>query len=142
MKIDTKYIVEAGKVYRFHSHPQHSKPGVRSLQASKRHGVLQAMAVRHAKYQAKIEVQGHHGWDARVKTLYRDIPECGTFSEIVNESWPDQSAKEAAKEMYNSWEKSPGHWGACDSKHAFWGYAMALGKNGIWYSAGIFGDLR
>jgi len=143
MKIDTKRIVSVGRNYVFEFHPKRREPGVRSLQSGTWHPVMQAMALRQAKYQAKLGVQGHQHWAGeRDKELARAFPECDTFSEIVAESWPDQNLQDAAVEMYRSWERSPGHWHECDIGHTYWGYAMARSTNGIWYSAGVFGERR
>ena len=119
------------------------KIDVLSLRTGKNHPVLQAMATNHAIYQARYGIQGHQDWDHRVKELYRDMPDCGTFSEVANESWPDQDAPAAADEMYISWRKSPGHWSAVNGVCSFWGYAMSYnaGKK-IWYVAGCFAQLR
>lgn len=117
--------------------------GVQSLRTGKQHPVLQAMAQRHADYQARVGVQGHQGWNSRVKELYRDVPDCGTFSEVANESWPGQNANFAAREMYKSWRQSPGHWSAVNGAHSYWGYAMSYSqRKRTWYAAGVFGDLR
>lgn len=116
---------------------------VQSLRAGRQHPALQAMAQRHADYQARVGVQGHQGWNSRVQELYRDVPECGAFSEVANESWPGQNANFAAREMYKSWRQSPGHWSAVNGAHAHWGYAMAYSeRKRTWYAAGVFGDAR
>ena len=117
--------------------------GVQSLRTGKQHSVLQAMAQRHADYQARCGVQGHQGWNSRVQELYRDVADCGTFSEVANESWPGQDNRAAAAEMYHSWRQSPGHWSAVNGRCAYWGYAMSFCPgNRTWYAAGVFGESR
>ncbi len=114
---------------------------VRSLATGRQHPVLQAEAEAQAAYQAKIHRQGHFWWDEiRYPRMRPQIPECHTFSEVVNESWPGQDQKSAAIEMYKSWKKSPGHWSAVNGSCRYWGYAMVLSDNGVWYACGIFAE--
>jgi hypothetical protein len=114
---------------------------VLSLATGKQHPILQAAAEAHARYQAERCEQGHQHWDDRVKELYRLMPECHEFAEVCAESWPENNREEAAGEMYNSWRQSPGHWSAVNGRCDFWGYAMAIGSNGVWYATGQFGHL-
>jgi hypothetical protein len=114
---------------------------VRSIMTGKPHPVLQAEAEAQAAYQAKIHRQGHFWWDEiRYPRMRPQIPECHTFSEVVNESWPKQDQVAAAKEMYKSWKKSKGHWSAVDGSCRYYGYAMVLSDNGVWYACGIFAE--
>ena len=113
---------------------------VRSILTGQPHPVLQAEAEAHAAYQAKIHSQGHYWWNQRYARMRPHIPECHTFSEVVNESWPGQDQEAAAREMYRSWKLSPGHWSAVNGHCRYYGYAMCLGNNGIWYACGIFAE--
>ena len=114
---------------------------VRSIMTGQQHPVLQAEAEAQAAYQAKIQRQGHFGWDQiRYPRIRPQIPECSTFSEVVNESWPGQSQEAAAKEMYRSWKLSAGHWSAVNGPCRYYGYAMSLSDNGVWYACAIFAD--
>jgi hypothetical protein len=115
---------------------------VRSILTGRRHPVLQKMAEEQAAYQARIQKQGHWNWKQRVKVLYRDMPDCGAFGECVAESWKNQSTEDAAKEMYHSWKQSPEHWKAINGRCDYYGYAMAKGRNGVWYSCALFGHKR
>ena len=44
----------------------------------------------------------------------------------------------AALDVVHSWRQSSGHWSAVRSRHAYYGYDMKQGRNGIWYATGIF----
>jgi len=114
-----------------------------SLMTGQEHLVLMAMASRHSQYQAGVGKQGHQHWASRVGELYRDMPDCHEFSEVANESWPDQDEAAAAIEAYNSWQQSPGHWGAVNGRCDFYGYAMCYRpQNRIWYACGVFAQMR
>ena len=113
---------------------------VRSILTGQPHPVLQTEAEAHAAYQAKIQRQGHFWWEHRYARFRPQLPDCHTFSEVVNESWPGQDQESAAKEMYRSWKLSPGHWSAVNGPCRYYGYAMCLGDNGVWYACGIFAE--
>jgi hypothetical protein len=102
----------------------------------KQHETLQRAAESHAKYQAKIGIQGHQRWDERYAILQSQLPGF-RFSEVCNESWPGQSEEDAAKEMFRSWKLSSGHWATVNGECTYYGYAMVLGRNGIWYACGV-----
>ena len=86
--------------------------GVKSIATGVQNDVCQNMATRQAIYQARIHQQGHQNWESRVQELYRAMPDCDSFAEVCNESWPGQDTESAAHEMYRSWKLSPGHWKA------------------------------
>ena len=113
---------------------------VRSIVTGQPHADLQEAAEAHAAYQAHVGVQGHQGWKQRVVELRRKLPDCHTFAEVANESWPGQDMDAAAYEMYRSWKLSPGHWSAVNGPCRYYGYAMRLGDNGVWYACGIFAE--
>jgi hypothetical protein len=114
---------------------------VRSIMTGQVHPVLQAEAEAHAAYQAQIHRQGHFWWEQlRYPRMRPQIPECHTFAEVVNESWPGQDQEAAAREMYRSWKLSPGHWSAVNGRCRYYGYAMVRGSNGVWYACGIFAE--
>ena len=46
----------------------------------------------------------------------------------------------ATYEMYRSWKLSAGHWSAVNGHCRYYGYAMRLGSNGVWYACGIFAE--
>ena len=113
---------------------------VRSIMTGQLHPVLQAEAEAHAAYQAQIHRQGHFWWEPRYARMRPQIPECHTFSEVVNESWPGHDQEAAANEMYRSWKLSAGHWSAVNGRCRYYGYAMRLGSNSVWYACGIFAE--
>jgi hypothetical protein len=103
------------------------------------HRTLAAEAQSHADYQASIQVQGHHSWDARFHRINAKLPSNVLAQEVVAESWPNESLVEACVECVDSWRQSPGHWSAVRSRHPLFGYDIKRGRNGIWYATGIFG---
>ena len=114
--------------------------GVLSIRTGRPHPVLQRAAEAHAAYQARVQVQGHQGWDHRYARIARLLPDCDTIKEVANESWPGQDVNAAAKEMYRSWRLSPGHWSGVNGRCAYYGYSMVRGQNGVWYACGIFAE--
>lgn len=115
---------------------------VRSLMTGRQHYILQRAAEEHAAHQAFIGIQGHQYWGTRVMLLQAQMPNCGNFREVANESWPGQNQTAAAKEMYKSWRQSHGHWSVVNGRCSYWGYAMVLGGNGTWYACGICCDTK
>ena len=101
--------------------------------------MLAKEAESHSLYQAKIQKQGHHNWDARFRRINAKLPGL-TACEVCAESWPGESLVEAAIECVNSWRQSPGHWRAVSGACPVYGYDMKRGSNGIWYATGIFGQ--
>jgi len=101
---------------------------------------LIAEAKQHSLYQADIGVQGHHHWDHRFQRIGQKLPGGLIAQEVVAESWPNESLIDAAVDCVASWRQSPGHWGAVKRSQPLFGYDMRLGRNGIWYATGIFGN--
>ena len=101
--------------------------------------MLAKEAERHSLYQARVQRQGHHNWDARFRRINAKLPGL-TACEVCAESWPGESLVEAAVECVNSWRQSPGHWRAVSQACPVYGYDMKRGNNGIWYATGIFGQ--
>lgn len=102
--------------------------------------VLMAEAHSHSKYQAQIQVQGHHHWDNRFQRIQSRLKGGLAPTEVVAESWPNQTLVDSAVDCVHSWRQSPGHWSAVHAAHPRYGYDMRLGSNGIWYATGIFGN--
>jgi hypothetical protein len=102
--------------------------------------MLAKEAESHSLHQARIQRQGHHNWNRRFHRINSALPAGFTAIEVCAESWPGQSLDEAATECVNSWRQSPGHWKAVSEGYPLYGYDMKLGRNGIWYATGIFGQ--
>ncbi len=99
---------------------------------------LAGKAEEHSAHQASINLQGHHNWEARFHQINAGLG-AGGAKEVCAESWPGQTLLDAAEECVDSWSQSSGHWAAVSAKHAFFGYDMKRGTNGVWYATGIFG---
>jgi hypothetical protein len=95
-------------------------------------------AEKHSQHQASINLQGHHNWEARFHQINAGL-RVGGAKEVCAESWPGQSLLDAAEECVHSWSQSPGHWAGVSGRHAYFGYDMKRGTNGVWYATGIFG---
>ena len=76
----------------------------------------------------------------RVIRIGQKLPGGLSAQEVVAESWPNESLIDAAVDCVASWRQSPGHWGAVKRRQPLFGYDMRLGRNGIWYATGIFGN--
>lgn len=94
----------------------------------------------HSKYQAAINLQGHHQWERRFPRISALLPGGGLAQEVCAESWPGMGLVAAAMDCVHSWRQSSGHWSAVRSRHRFYGYDMKRGSNGIWYATGIFSE--
>jgi hypothetical protein len=124
-------LIEAGKVF----------PGAHVCE-SELHPALQAMATRHAQYQASHNQQGHQLFDSRVAELRKTMTN-QSFAEIAAESWArqkDDSKLALGTEMFTCWKQSPGHWSVASKKHQFFGADMAMSSSGIWYACIIVAD--
>ncbi len=100
--------------------------------------ILMEEATRHADYQARIGLQGHHHWETRFQRLLSLLPGGLTPQEVCAESWPGQNLLEAAIECVRSWRVSSGHWRAVAAPHSRFGYDMKKGARGVWYATGVF----
>ncbi len=100
---------------------------------------LLAEAESHSLYQARIRLQGHHGWDARFPRIAAMLG--ASPREVCAESWPGQNLVESAIECVRCWRLSSGHWSAVQARNRAFGYDMKLGSNGVWYATGIFAQL-
>jgi hypothetical protein len=94
----------------------------------------------HSRYQAAINLQGHHQWESRFHRISALLPGGGPAQEVCAESWPGMGLVAAAIDCVHSWRQSSGHWSAVRSRHRFYGYDMKRGSNGIWYATGIFSE--
>ena len=106
------------------------------------HPVLMRYAERHARYQARVQLQGHQNWESRMSRLRYDIGNY-QFAEICAESWSwqvNETMDNLGWEMFKCWEYSPGHWSVASRQYRYVGSGMALGRNGIWYACIIVAD--
>ncbi|MHB8970879.1 MAG: thioredoxin domain-containing protein [Pirellulaceae bacterium] len=92
----------------------------------------------HSDYQARINLQGHHNWESRFHRISDRLPGGYLAQEVCAESWPGMGLIAAAMDCVASWRQSSGHWSAVRGQHAYYGYDMKRGSNGIWYATGIF----
>jgi hypothetical protein len=109
---------------------------------SPRHAYLDKLAQGHAEYMARVQVQGHQGFDGRFHAARRGTG-CRAVAEICAECWPWQSEATPAEqwaEYVKSWRQSPGHWSVARVKHRYVGIGSAKGRNGVWYGCLIAGD--
>jgi len=119
-----KAMIEAGKVY----------PGVEVCK-SELQPLLMELCTKHAEFMAKRCYQDHANFQARWNQIHDELGLSAT--EIVAESWERQAndpLDEVAKEMYNSWRQSPGHWRVASQQSKIYGADMKQGKNGVWYA--------
>jgi len=101
---------------------------------------LLSEAESHSNHQARICLQGHHGWETRFQHISARLPSGLSASEVCAESWPGENLVEAAIECVRCWRCSDGHWSAVRARHRVFGYDMKRGRNGTWYATGIFGS--
>ncbi|MCI0358409.1 MAG: hypothetical protein L0211_08000 [Planctomycetaceae bacterium] len=106
------------------------------------HPLLAAEAAAHSRHQARINIQGHHHWDARFQSINARLPAGHVSYEVCAESWPGQSLFDAAEECVESWSQSSGHWAQVSRQAEYYAYDMQRGTSGIWYATGIFGRRR
>ncbi|MCU0959934.1 MAG: hypothetical protein MUF48_07490 [Pirellulaceae bacterium] len=92
----------------------------------------------HSRHQARINLQGHHNWESRFHRISARLPGGHSAQEVCAESWPRMGLIAAALDCVQSWRQSAGHWSAVRGRHAYFGYDMKRGSNGVWYATGIF----
>lgn len=110
--------------------------------AAGEHPVLAEEAARHAAHQARIRLQGHHGWEQRFHAINGRLPAGHVANEVCAESWPGQTLVAAARECVSSWRQSPGHWNHVSQPAAYYGFDMQRSASGTWYAAGIVAHRR
>ncbi len=105
---------------------------------------LTRIAMRYARKMARQQRQdGHAGWSQRSQFLMGRYGSGGRpASEITAESWSHlgPSLDSHARSCVESWQQSPGHRADMMRYHGRFGYAMARGRNGIYYAVGIFAN--
>jgi len=95
---------------------------------------LAEAAAAHSAHQARLQVQGHHGWATRS----RQLATSGGASEVCAESWPDQDLLDSCVDCVACWRQSSGHWQAVSGRQTAFGYDIRRSSNSIWYATGIF----
>ncbi len=106
---------------------------------SPRHEALDRLAQQHANYMARVQVQGHQGFDGRFHAARRATG-CSSVAEICAESWrrqKDDTPGQLWAEFVRCWRQSPGHWAVARKRHKFIGVGMAQGRNGVFYGCVI-----
>jgi hypothetical protein len=121
-------------IYALRIHPEKPLSTIGTFQP-----YLTKEATDHSVYQAKTGVLGHQNFGARSVRVVQELGE-GSASEICAQSWSDESLYEAAIGCVRAWRSSSGHWNIARKKHAYYGYDMVLGRNGVWYATGLFVD--
>ncbi|MDR0327736.1 MAG: hypothetical protein LBI05_05520 [Planctomycetaceae bacterium] len=94
-------------------------------------------ATDHALYQAERGVLGHMNYGTRSRRATEELGG-GSPSEICAQSQSGLSLFEGAIASMRLWRNSSGHWAIGKKFHTYYGYDMALGKNGCWYAVGFF----
>jgi hypothetical protein len=97
-------------------------------------------AAVHALYQAERGVLTHQNFSARSNRV-KEVLGDGSPSEICAQSQRGVSLFEGAITCMKLWRHSSAHWSIARRDHTYYGYDMALGKNGSWYAVGFFIDL-
>lgn len=128
-------LIAAGKVY----------PGAHVCE-SEPNAYLMRLAQDHANYMARVQTQGHQGFQGRFDVLAENG--YGHAAEICAESWPwetRESYEFLGAGMFKSWKSTAdapggGHWTTAARKHRFYGAGMALGRNGTWYACILVTD--
>jgi hypothetical protein len=131
-------VTQRTMVFAVRIHPE--RPSSTQGEASP---VLYDEAESHSRYQASIQLQGHHQWESRfhrimARLFRRGTP--GTPAEVVAESWPNENLVDSCIDCVDSWHHSPGHWSEVHAQHVGYGYDIKRGANGIWYATGIFNN--
>lgn len=96
---------------------------------SVRHELLQRLAEQHAAYMARVNRQGHQGFQGRWDIVHAELGFSAT--EICAESWPEQRDLPEADllvEAVKCWRQSPGHWRVAGTRHKFSGVAIGRGR--------------
>ena len=128
---DSKLMIDAAK-----------KVPVKSVTTGEYHEKLQEIAQEYAEQMAaQCRQDGHAGWDRRTSRLRSRLPQY-TYQEITAESWSWQDNRASSHEMFHCWRQSPGHWSVANGPANVYGYAMARGRNKIFYGVGIIGRRR
>jgi hypothetical protein len=127
-------ITQRTMVYAVRMHPERPASTV-----GEPNPVLQQAASQHSRYQARIRLLGHHGWNSRAQRILGLLRGGRGPSEVCAQSWPGPGLVAACLDCVHSWRQSSGHWSAVRARQPAFGYDIRRGSNGIWYATGIFG---
>lgn len=107
-----------------------------------RNELLMRLAAEHTASMCKRDRQDHRNFQTRYNTIQKQL-QCHA-TEVCCESWPwNEEPQDAAADMFESWEKSEGHWGIIIRKHDFFGCAMQRCEGGmkVWYATILVADM-
>lgn len=97
---------------------------------SPRHELLQRLAESHASYMARVNRQGHQGFQRRWEEIHRTLG-LSAAAEICAESWERQRDLPEADllvEAVKCWRQSTGHWRVASVRHKWVGVAVGRGR--------------
>jgi hypothetical protein len=128
-------LIDAAKIY----------SGVR-FQEGIRDAWLVQVAQKYSEQMAAINSQsyrgeGHFGVEKRYADIRQKYGMKG--NEVTAESWywkTNYPIDIIAKEMYDSWHYSSGHWSVVSKPHKMYGDGLAKSRQGIWYATIIVAD--
>lgn len=126
-------LTQRSMIFAVRIHPEHPQSTTGTCEP-----MLCDEAASHSAHQARIRVQGHHGWGTRSQRIVGAIGGAGSASEVCAESWENQDLLDSCVDCVASWRQSPGHWRGVSSPQSAYGYDIRRGSNGIWYATGIF----
>ncbi len=132
LRLPAGTLTQRTMIYAVRLHPE--KPASTGARADE---YLLTACESHSRYQASINLQGHHNWDARFQRISAKMGG-NAASEVCAESWPGERLVDACFSCVHSWRQSPGHWSAVSSPQPAYGYDIKLGSGGTWYATGIF----
>lgn len=101
---------------------------------SEKNDYLMSLAKQHADSMARRQHQDHNDFTERANAVFGKLGM--SASEICAESWKWQvndTPELLWIEAFKCWKQSPGHWKVASKEHRAYGYAMAKGRNDVWY---------
>lgn len=101
--------------------------------------IMLQLTTEHALYQAERNVLTHQNFGVRSGQAQEELGS-GTPAEICAQSQSGLGLFEGAIACMRAWRYSSAHWSIAKRTHRYYGYDMALGKNGAWYGVGFFID--
>lgn len=116
-----------------------SEAGVRILATGMIDPVMEKLARDQANYCAAHNQGGHQLFPMQFQRYGQAYKQ---LRSVVAQSWEGKSGDElaGARDCFDSWRQSSGHWEILQSECMAYGFAMALSESGIWYAAGYVAD--